>query len=650
MNILKKFYLLMIFLLLLMASSLVKLSAIDTYYDDTETAGYQQIENVDTRSFYNGILYQKNLGNIITSSAINQVSYAMLSGNPNDDTKVVSYAYHSTNDAFQRASLSTIALDYEAKHPGWKVMGITNGDQFTLGRGNNLNSEGKDPYIYQPYYPYIADNEKYFSIRATGGGGSFVGIKNEGNDPLVQVSANLDQISGLKLTIFDELGNEITKFDVNNLNTDPGNGEIAIFSPYYTDIIGTIPNVTASGDNVFFVGNSKLAYVSNSKEYSEIFKGTPKENQAVDAFYGKGNISEVGTNFSVSKGQFAIISNNIELNNALSIGTLVRAQYEYINDEYNNLESGMGFHTVQRDNGVDRAVSGAYNINKRPRSLIGRKLDGTISLIVIDDYLKTYGTTGYGINAILKKEGIVEAYQMDGGGSAQMYIRENDGFIPVTQSADYSTPTQQRIVLNALLFVVRTEEISHKWISSDLREIKLKVDLVESYGKDIQKLYVYINNNYFLVDEEGYCNINNLAVGTEFEYDIYSENSFGEKSKTIYSGVASSAKPEPELMGFTYEFIDDKISFTVNIKDSKDAIIGEKMNVSGKSATKINGKYTFPLSYLNSVPIIVCNYNLNDGQGVKQINFYCFGQINSLMAADSIIIQQQILINSIYKN
>ncbi|MFA7507353.1 MAG: hypothetical protein WCZ11_03865, partial [Bacilli bacterium] len=209
---------------------------------------------------------------------------------------------------------------------------------------------------------------------------------------------------------------------------------------------------------------------------------------------------------------------------------------------------------------------------------------------------------------------------------------------------------QQRIVLNALLFVVRTEEISHKWISSDLREIKLKVDLVESYGKDIQKLYVYINNNYFLVDEEGYCNINNLAVGTEFEYDIYSENSFGEKSKTIYSGVASSAKPEPELMGFTYEFIDDKISFTVNIKDSKDAIIGEKMNVSGKSATKINGKYTFPLSYLNSVPIIVCNYNLNDGQGVKQINFYCFGQINSLMAADSIIIQQQILINSIYKN
>ncbi|MFA6375488.1 MAG: hypothetical protein WCY04_04600, partial [Bacilli bacterium] len=70
MNILKKFYLLMIFLLLLMASSLVKLSAIDTYYDDTETAGYQQIENVDTRSFYNGILYQKNLGNIITSSAI----------------------------------------------------------------------------------------------------------------------------------------------------------------------------------------------------------------------------------------------------------------------------------------------------------------------------------------------------------------------------------------------------------------------------------------------------------------------------------------------------------------------------------------------------------------------------------------------------
>lgn len=650
MNVLKKIYVLFVLILLLMTSVLVQVAAIDTYYDDTRTAGFQHVENLDTRSFYNGILFQKNLGNILTDSGIDTVSYAMLSSKPDQDTKVVTYAYQSNDNSFQRASLTSIAFEYEANHPGWKVMGISNGDQFTLGRGTNLGGEGKDPYIYQSYYPYIADGEKYFSVTATGGGGSFVGIKNEGDDPLVQVSANLNQIVGLKLTLYDELNNEISKFDVNELNKNPNDGEVAIFSPYYTDIVGTIPNVNASGNNVFFIENSKMAYVSNTKEYSEIFKGTPKAAQAVNAFYGKGPISEIGTNFSVGKGQFAIVSNNNTLNEVLEVGGLVRAQYEYINEEFNNLESGIGFHTVQRDNGIDNAVAGLYNTNKRPRSLIGRKIDGTTCLLVIDDYLKSYGTTGYGINAILKKEGIVEAYQMDGGGSAQMYVRENDNFIPVTQSADYTTPSQQRIVLNALLFVVRTEDIAHKWVSSDLREINLKVDLIESYGKDIEKLYVYINNRYFLVGEDGACKITNLAVGTEFKYDIYSENSLGEKSKTIYSGVASSAKPEPEMIDFTYEFIDEKISFTINIRDSKDAIVGEFMNVGGKTATKINGKYTFPFSFLNSVPIIVCNYDLNDGQGVRQKSFYCFGQINSLMAADSILIKQKLFIKDIYKN
>ncbi|HHX79165.1 MAG TPA: phosphodiester glycosidase family protein [Acholeplasmataceae bacterium] len=650
MNYMKKINAFFILMFILFTNSLVNINAIDTYYDDTSTAGYQQVENLDTRSFYNGILYQKNIGNIITNSGVDQVSYSMLSGNLNEDTKVVTYAYQANDNSFQRASLSSIAFDYEEKHPGWKVMGISNGDQFTLGRGTNLGAEGKDPYIYQPYYPFIADGEKYFSIIATGGGGSFVGIKNEGVDPLVKISANLSQIAGLKLTLYDENNKEISKFNVNELNKTPGEGDVAIYSPYYTDINGTIPNIDASGNNVFLIGNSDLAYVSNSKEYTQIFKGTPKATQATDGFYGKGLISEIGTNFSVSKGQFAIISNDESLNEVLKIGGLVRAQYEYINEDFNNLESGIGFHTVQKDNGIDQPVAGLYNTNKRPRSLIGRKIDGTICLIVIDDYLKSYGTTGFGINALLKKEGIVEAYQMDGGGSAQIYVRENDKFIPVTQSADYPTPSQQRVVLNALLFVVRTEDISHKWISSDLREINLKVDLIESYGKDIKNLYIHMNNNYYLVDEEGYCKITNLSVGTEFKYDIYSENSLGEKNKTIYSGVASSAKPSPELTGFTYELIDDKISFTVNIKDSKGAIIGEQMLVDGKTATKKDGKYTFPFNLLKAVPIVICNYNLNDGQGIKQKSFYLFGQINPLMAADSILSKQSLFIKEIYIN
>ena len=120
MNYMKKINAFFILMFILFTNSLVNINAIDTYYDDTSTAGYQQVENLDTRSFYNGILYQKNIGNIITNSGVDQVSYSMLSGNLNEDTKVVTYAYQANDNSFQRASLSSIAFDYEEKHPDRK--------------------------------------------------------------------------------------------------------------------------------------------------------------------------------------------------------------------------------------------------------------------------------------------------------------------------------------------------------------------------------------------------------------------------------------------------------------------------------------------------------------------------------------------------
>ncbi len=72
-----------------------------------------------------------------------------------------------------------------------------------------------------------------------------------------------------------------------------------------------------------------------------------------------------------------------------------------------------------------------------------------------------YGTNQFEGCAVLKYLGVVEAYQMDGGGSVTMIVRRNNDFMVVNSPSD----GRPRSVLSALLFVVRdtgSSEVSQK--------------------------------------------------------------------------------------------------------------------------------------------------------------------------------------------
>ena len=371
-------------------------------------------------------------------------------------TKVVSWSIkNSTGSGFQKANVATICSDYEKTHPGWIVLGGINSDQYTLGFGNGFGTNGKAPYSVQPYYPLIAGGEKWFSntwmSNGVGSNGNFCGLYSDGRtDSLVRVHASTAETK-FTCQILNDENEVIATFPVDSLN---GTGETVVYSGYYSDTdFGTFIENNSSGvslSHTYVVEKADLAYCNNLASYTNC--GT----NAQDAFFGVGTISKKMPVFTLGKGQFAISSSNEELVAMLDIGVKIRCQYEYVDEEINAITDCVGFHTIQRDNGMDNAVSGAYNTNSRPRAVIGRKITGQIVLMVIDDYNNTYGVTGYGINAICQAYGIVEAYQMDGGGSAQMAIRnENGKFEPVTVSDDSSSVTSQRSVLTAVLFVMK---------------------------------------------------------------------------------------------------------------------------------------------------------------------------------------------------
>ena len=426
--------------------------------DDTGKATYTATQtSLKGITNYSGCILTNDYGKCLGKD----VHVALLTQNCNVDTnnsKLVTWAIpNSDGSNFTKGNVAKICENYEKTHPGWLVMGGINSDQYTLGFGTGLGADGKHPFSVQPYYPLICDGEKWFSNTWFAGGegsnGNFVGITNRGElDPLNRVQASSAEAkTTFTCQILDEYGDVIATYPVDSLN---GSGDTVVYAGMYSDTnLGTfVPGEPVSA-NLFIVENAELAYVNNSSTYTKV-------EHAQDAFFGKGTITKKDYTATLGKGQFAIATKNPELLEKLDIGVRIRCQYEYIDQTINSYESGVGFHTIQRDNNVDLGVSGAYNTNSRPRAIIGRQSSGTLALMVIDDYKDSYGTTGYGINAICKAYGIVEAYQMDGGGSAQMAIRtDEDTFKSITHSADYAydevNTNSQRSVFEALLFVVR---------------------------------------------------------------------------------------------------------------------------------------------------------------------------------------------------
>ena len=379
-------------------------------------------------------------------------------------TKVVSWSIkNSDGSGFTKANVARICEDYEKNHPGWIVLGGINSDQYTLGFGNGFGANGKAPYSVQTYYPLIADGEKWFSNTwihsGEGSIGNFCGLYSDGRaDSLAYVNASTAK-THFTCQVLDENNNVINTFPVDSLN---GTGETVVYSGYYSDTeFGTFivnNGVGVSVKNTFIVEKADLAYCNNTSAYTNC------GGNEQDAFFGIGTISKKGAVFDLGKGQFAISTNNEELASLLDLGVKIRCQYEYVDETINAITDCVGFHTIQRYNNVDGAVVGSYNTNSRPRSVIGRKITGQIVMMIIDDYNNTYGVTGYGINAICQAYGLVEAYQMDGGGSAQMAIRnDNGGFEPVTVSDDSGTITTQRSVLTAVLFVMKDPNVKEEF-------------------------------------------------------------------------------------------------------------------------------------------------------------------------------------------
>lgn len=476
------------------------------------------------------------------------------------DIKITTWA-NLDNNKWALTTVRGLIQKYEKANPGWKVIAAINGDFF------DINANGNLPY--QTSGAMISGGEFYKTNT-----GNTVGFTNDGTANSLIGNKKITRTENMILAIYDENDKIVKEFNINKLNAEPGANETSIYFANYDSNKSIVPfKLNLDGKKGYVVG--------------EAIKALP--NSTTD-FYGLGVISSTSTTI-ITAGNFAIVTKNAEVDSALKIGTKIRCQYEYTGD-YANVTDATGC-------GGTLLPATESSINDRaPRTVIGKKADGTIVMMVIDGRQGNkdmYGADARELAAIMSAYGCVEAYNLDGGGSSTMVIREGDTFVTKNSPSD----GRERSDSNCILVVVKDPIIEYSVSEISQNDITLNINVTDSMGKDIKRVFIEHDSNFYDVIDDT-VNISNLVHNTKYEFDIYYETSTGVIYKSLTSGSFTTLKNMPIYYNFVVEETDEAYEFYIyyNDIDGASTLKNATLKCNGFTLFMRDGHYTFKKSYI----------------------------------------------------
>jgi len=475
------------------------------------------------------------------------------------------------------STVRSMIIDYERDNPGYKVIAAVNGDFFDINGNNN--------FPYTPNGVHVSDGNFYKSSSTR-----TVGFKNDGSsDPLVGNEA-FTRTEKMILAIFNEENEVIREFTIDNINNNPQDGEISL---YYANKDANKKIVPIDVEDGYVVEGAEFALPHSNND-----------------FYGLGKISKKG-NATLGAGQFAIVSKNPIVTQALSAGLKIRVQYEFSGD-YKNIKDAIGVGETILYNGE---YTGADK-NRHPRTMIGVKEDGTIIMTIVDGRQSDkgmYGATSAEMAAILSHYGAVEGYNLDGGGSSTMII-VNDGELQVMNSP---SDGRERSDSNCLIISVKVPIIEHSVSNVSESSFTINTNIIDKNGFEFDKLYVGIEDEIKEVIN-GNATFTNLNHNQKYVYQFYRQIN-GEFIDFGFEGVVYTAKTMPEINYINIYYNNKTLVVEVDMNNPDEAIKKCLVYIGDKYAAVNNGRANF-YNFQGSIENIKVEltYDLNDGNGQKK--------------------------------
>ena len=506
-------------LILLFALTLfVSITSIDVFAKSNSYsnfgATYTVKEVTDERDLGYGVRFHRELSTLTTNisgisagvtvgaAASQQVS--ILEVEARKDVELVPYAFLE-GSSWVASTVKKAAAQYEAKNPGYRVIAAVNGDFFHI---NDAVKASTGVTIGQgEYYKAVSNHGAVntLAIRNNGEGKQLFTTKVNSSVPM--------------LSIYDKDDNIIKKIKINKINAEPGTNEIALYYAQRTQNFGDkVTPVTVSGAYFVRIGTSAVTALKNS-------------------FYGVGVITQFASEqIEVNKGQFAIKSNNDEINALLDTDVKIRCQYEFDDPSLEGVEDFIGFpYQIITDSEPWKEVQTNVDnaMYRHPRTIIGQKANGEVVLAVVDGRQGTkgmYGATSVEMSAIMAYYDCVDAWNLDGGGSSTMIVRKQEGWDFVgafdEEKSNWhitNSPSDggERSDGNHLLVVVKIPEVTLDIHELSESSITLHVALLTDVDK-YKELYLLMNGKYYQVEDE-YVTVAGLKKNTEYQFELFAK-------------------------------------------------------------------------------------------------------------------------------
>lgn len=528
----------------------------DSEYQVTERKSDQVIDY--SIRYINDIAVSKSTTQIEGTNTLDPQVVNVLEVPTSSVMKVVNWTY-SSSGRWTTQTLTKLAQDFENNNPGWVVLAGINGDFF------DINSNGALPK--QTTGVSVNNGEV---VRAVSSGRQ-VGFTNDGTANSLIGGKTLEFTDYHILTIYDNDGNVLDTFNIDKMNEAPTGNEISLYFSYYVmndETRETVTN-TVPATNSYIVEGQERGYATSSSK-----------------MYGKGLVSGINKEVALNIGQFAIVTENVEVKSLLDKKPVIRIQQDIIGDyaECDNL-SGCGAQLVL--NGEHQAASDAMSHYRHPRTVIGKKSDGTIVMITVDGRQQAsgmYGMTYDELSTMMMYYGVEEGYNLDGGGSTTMIIRDGKGGFNVL-----NTPSDggERHDANGILVVVP--------------EMKLYIDKVTDSTLKFSYLSkckdVTISNVKVTVESEGYKETK--AISTDeylwegllpnkeyklvYTYDLeYKGSVFSNTSNPM---TFTTGKDKPQLLDYSYTETDTHYIFKYTISDPGNTLFFARLEFDRESIT-----------------------------------------------------------------
>lgn len=558
----------------------------------------------------------------------------------NPAIKVASWGM-SRQEGFQQGTTAAIAKDYEQKHPGYTVLAAVNGDFFANAQYTTSTDKNMQP-TFEPINCWVADggitlkkavlanpHHQVVGIRLDRTYTYHIGSHWNSNGTIAE--------SGDAMNLH---GQNVPEF-TDTLMFHAGDALVPAYvtsSELHEDGV----NIILGGTNINVAGYSVYkCYIDRECRPNDGFQGKyfigynyPGHAYDIDytGIYINGRsvgLQDVTTIASVEANYCYIVTKNDDVKNHLNTrAAAFTAQYDLTGDTWGDVNSTIGTvipFLIEGERTQYVSNSNNYLNDNKPKTIVA--FDANNKCIF---YFMGPGplsnTTASGPSSIemcemLEKYGAVNAFCLDGGGSATICMKNaNGGFDTVNNATD---PGGVRSIGNALLMIVENSNLATTEITATSATFGQTKPMADS---TLKSAVLHLNGKTYNLNGTETVKVEGLTSNTSYEYyyDYTYEN----------NGVTYTTKTNTQ----TFKTLDkdpvvekDPDNFVVNLEGQKDGtykltgsfeangkeavmyvVIGSKANKITSKAKDVDSKEIVRVYYvIDEEEFDVENYELN---------------------------------------